>query len=189
MDTGAPLQRAMFIEFLEDRTTHTLDMQYMLGPSLLVAPVFTESGEVQTYVPAGRWYGLIDGFARDGPGYFTETHDFMSMPLLLRPDTAIVTAQEQLPAPGTKRSAAFDYTEAVTVIVNATLKQMDVTLDIPDGRNPGQIAAKVRVSGSMRGVKVEVVSGAFKGGWKVKNVGGEQVKEISAEVGTTEVLA
>ena len=66
---------------------------------------------------------------------------------------------------------------------------MDVTLDIPDSKKPGQIAASLRVSGSMRGVKVEVVSGALKGDWKVKNVGGEQVKEISAEVGTTEVLA
>jgi alpha-glucosidase (family GH31 glycosyl hydrolase) len=28
---GHPLQRAMFLEFLDDRTTHYLDRQYMLG--------------------------------------------------------------------------------------------------------------------------------------------------------------
>ena len=183
------MMRPLFVEFPEDPTVWNIDTQYMLGPSLLVAPVFTESGEVQTYVPAGRWYGLIDGFARDGPGYFTETHDFMSMPLLLRPDTAIVTAQEQLPAPGTKRSASFDYTEAVTVIVNATMKKMDVTLDVPDSKNPGETVARLRVSGSVSGVKVEVVSGALKGNWKVRNVRGEQVKEVNAEAGSDQVLA
>lgn len=30
---GHPLQRAMFLEFLDDRTTHYLDRQYMLGES------------------------------------------------------------------------------------------------------------------------------------------------------------
>ncbi|KZV69553.1 glycoside hydrolase family 31 protein [Peniophora sp. CONT] len=187
--TGVPMMRPLFVEFPSDPTVWNIDTQYMLGPSLLVAPVFTESGEVQFYIPAGRWYGLIDGLPRDGPGYFTETHDFLSMPLLLRPDAAIVTAQEQLPEPGTKRSAAFDYTEAVTVIVNATMKKMDVTLDVPDSKKPGQVIARLRVSGSVAAVKVEVVSGSLKGGWRVKNVGGEQVKEVSAEAGATEALA
>jgi hypothetical protein len=31
---GHPLQRAMFMEFLDDRTTHYLDRQYMLGMAL-----------------------------------------------------------------------------------------------------------------------------------------------------------
>lgn len=31
---GHPLQRAMFLEFLDDRTTHYLDRQYMLGKIL-----------------------------------------------------------------------------------------------------------------------------------------------------------
>lgn len=182
------MMRPLFVEFPSDPAVWNIDTQYMLGPSLLVAPVFTESGEVQFYVPAGRWYGLVDGVPRDGPGYFTETHDFMSLPLLLRPGAAIVTAQEQLPAPGTKRSAAFDYTDAVTVIVNATTTKIDATLDVPDSKKPGEIAAKLRVSGSVSGIKVEVVSGTLKGKWKVKNVGGEQVKEISAEAGAAEAL-
>lgn len=43
---GAPVMRSMFVEFPDDPACRTLDRQYMFGPSMLVAPVFTYSGEV-----------------------------------------------------------------------------------------------------------------------------------------------
>ncbi len=43
---GTPVMRSMFVEFPDDPAYRTLDRQYMFGPSMLVAPVFTYSGEV-----------------------------------------------------------------------------------------------------------------------------------------------
>lgn len=43
---GTPVMRSMFVEFPDDPACLTLDRQYMFGPSMLVAPVFTYSGEV-----------------------------------------------------------------------------------------------------------------------------------------------
>lgn len=74
------------------RLTALSIIQYMFGPDLLVAPVFSPEGEVTFYVPKGRWVGLIDGKERTGPAWFTETHDFSTFPLLVREQAVIVLA-------------------------------------------------------------------------------------------------
>jgi alpha-D-xyloside xylohydrolase len=78
---GVPTMRAMLIEFPNDPACDTLDRQYMLGDSLLVAPVFTEDGMVDYYLPAGRWTNLLTGQAQQGPGWHREHHNFFSLPL------------------------------------------------------------------------------------------------------------
>ena len=50
---GTPVMRSMFVEFPDDPACRTLDRQYMFGPSMLVAPVFTYSGEVSYRVRCG----------------------------------------------------------------------------------------------------------------------------------------
>ena len=50
-ETGVPSMRAMVLEFPEDIPCSDLDRQYMLGGDLLVAPVFSESGDVDYYLP------------------------------------------------------------------------------------------------------------------------------------------
>jgi len=44
------------VDFIDDRTTHSLDQQYMLRPNLLFTAVFGEEGcEPEYYLPAGFW--------------------------------------------------------------------------------------------------------------------------------------
>ena len=50
---GTPVMRSMFVEFPDDPACRTLDRQYMFGPSMLVAPVFTYSGEVSYRIRCG----------------------------------------------------------------------------------------------------------------------------------------
>lgn len=47
-DTGLPMIRAMFLEYPDDAYSNTKDMQYqyMFGPYVLVAPVYTETSEI-----------------------------------------------------------------------------------------------------------------------------------------------
>ena len=81
----------MFIEFLADRTTHHLDRQYMLGPSLLVAPVFVPEGEdTEYYVPAVRWTSFFHPQRTvDGPRWVQEVVPLAEIPVYVRPGTLL----------------------------------------------------------------------------------------------------
>ncbi len=78
---GVPLLRAMVLEFPDDLTCRALDMQYMLGAALLVAPVFSETGEITYYLPEGEWRSLLTGETVSGGGWRTEQHGYLSLPL------------------------------------------------------------------------------------------------------------
>ena len=105
---GAPLMRAMLLEFPDDPACDYLDRQYMLGEALLVAPVFSAEGAVSYYLPAGRWTNLLTGVVIEGPGWMRETHDFMSLPLLVRPNSLIAFGKVQ-------DRPDYDYGDGVTL--------------------------------------------------------------------------
>ncbi|WP_255954867.1 alpha-xylosidase [Streptomyces odontomachi] len=86
---GVPMMRAMVLEFPDDPTCAHLDRQYMLGSDLLVAPVFSDDGEVTYYVPEGVWTQFVTGEQVTGPRWVRERHDFLSVPLLVRPGAVI----------------------------------------------------------------------------------------------------
>jgi alpha-D-xyloside xylohydrolase len=87
---GLPLMRAMFLEFPADPGCAGLDRQYMLGDSLLAAPVFSPGGDLSYYVPAGTWTSIISGERIESAGVWRrEHHGYFSLPLLARPNTVI----------------------------------------------------------------------------------------------------
>ncbi|MGO1284308.1 MAG: alpha-xylosidase [Brachybacterium sp.] len=83
-EQGIPMLRPMVLEFPEDRTCHAIDTQYMLGDSLLVAPVFEPDGEVEIYLPEGTWTSVFDGSVETGGRWLRQQHDFMTLPLYVR---------------------------------------------------------------------------------------------------------
>ena len=85
------MMRPMMLEFPEDANCIYLDRQYMLGDALLVAPVFSESGEVTYYVPEGTWTNYLTGEILDGNRWYTQTFDYFTLPLLVRPNTVLAT--------------------------------------------------------------------------------------------------
>jgi alpha-D-xyloside xylohydrolase len=82
--TGRPIMRPMQLEFPGDPAVAHLDRQYLLGPSLLVAPVFSASGEVDYYLPAGRWTNWFTREVVEGGGWRREVHGFDTLPLWVR---------------------------------------------------------------------------------------------------------
>ncbi|MEV6349339.1 alpha-xylosidase [Actinoplanes sp. NPDC051851] len=106
--TGLPVMRPMPVAFPDDPAAAYLDRQYMLGGDLLVAPVFSAEGEVSYYVPEGRWTHYLTGEVVTGPGWVRETHDFSSVPLLVRPGAVIpVGARQDRPD--------YDFRDGVTL--------------------------------------------------------------------------
>ncbi|MFT5656183.1 MAG: alpha-D-xyloside xylohydrolase [Arenicella sp.] len=55
-NTGLPVQRAMSLAFPEEKQSWGFENQFMFGDDLLVVPCFDPSGEVEFYLPQGRWY-------------------------------------------------------------------------------------------------------------------------------------
>lgn len=86
---GIPILRPMVLEFPWDLAVRDIDTQYMLGPNLLVAPVFTASGDVDVYLPRGRWTSLLSGELVEGGRWVHEVHDFHSLPLYVREDCVV----------------------------------------------------------------------------------------------------
>ena len=86
---GVPMMRAMVLEFPDDPGCAHLERQYMLGPDLLVAPVFSDEGDVAYYVPEGTWTHFLSGETVTGPRWVRERHGFLSVPLLVRPGAVI----------------------------------------------------------------------------------------------------
>jgi len=91
---GWPMMRAMCLEFPEDPACDTLERQYMLGDSLLVAPVLSEDNSVQFYLPKGKWTHLLTGEVKEGGTWLTEEYDFFSMPLYIKPNTLLAQGKE-----------------------------------------------------------------------------------------------
>ncbi|NUT97399.1 MAG: alpha-xylosidase, partial [Saccharothrix sp.] len=105
---GVPMMRAMVLEFPDDPGCAHLERQYMLGDSLLVAPVFSDDGDVSYYVPAGAWTHLLTGEVVQGPLWTRDRCDFLTAPVLVRPDTV-------LPVGAVDDRPEYDYAEGVTL--------------------------------------------------------------------------
>ncbi len=90
---GIPVMRAMLLEYPTDPACDYLDRQYMLGDSLLVAPVFSEDGLVSYYVPQGRWTHYLSGEKISGGCWREDHHDYISLPLLVRPNTILAVGK------------------------------------------------------------------------------------------------
>lgn len=87
--TSVPTMRSMVLEFTEDRTCHYVDKQYMLGDSLLVAPIFNEESLADYYLPAGRWTDFFTGEVKEGGRWIQEKHGYLSVPLLVKENSIV----------------------------------------------------------------------------------------------------
>ena len=148
---GTPMMRPMMLEFPDDPACDTLDRQYMMGESLLVAPVFHADSHVDYYLPDGLWTSLLDDRKVQGGHWQRETHDFLSLPLMVRPGTVLpMGKQDDRPD--------YDYTDGLELHVYQLAEGQTVTVKIPDLK--GQLAATYTVT--MKDGKAEVVTDSKK---------------------------
>ncbi|NLM10986.1 MAG: alpha-xylosidase [Clostridiaceae bacterium] len=104
---GVPVMRPMVIEFDDDPACDYLDRQYMLGERILVAPIFSEDKSVKYYVPEGVWTNLLNNEKIQGGKWREETHDYFSLPVLVRPNSLIAIGNNE-------KRADYDFAENVT---------------------------------------------------------------------------
>ncbi|MCL2544656.1 MAG: alpha-xylosidase [Clostridia bacterium] len=123
---GAPMLRPMAMQFPDDPGCDALDQQYMLGDSLLVAPVMRADGGVTYYLPEGEWTHFADGRRVEGKNgrWMREEYDFFGLPLWVPDGAAIaVGANEARPD--------YDYARGVTLHVFPMAEGVERRVEIP----------------------------------------------------------
>ncbi len=135
--TGMPVLRPMAAEFPDDPACTHLDRQYMLGDRVLVAPVFTASGETSYYLPAGIWTHLQTGATVRGPGWVHEVCDFATVPVYVRPGTV-------LPLGARNDRPDYAYDEDITLRAYQVPDGEQVTVTVPGPT--GEVAAEFVVA-------------------------------------------
>ncbi|HWS39109.1 MAG TPA: alpha-xylosidase [Actinoplanes sp.] len=168
--TGLPVMRSMAIAFPGDPGATYVDRQYMLGPDLLVAPVFSAGGEVTYYVPEGRWSRYLPATGEaaeiEGPRWVTETHGFDTAPLLVRPGAVIpVGARHDRPD--------YDFRDGVTLHL----------FDPQPGRTavvvPGQTETDTVFTVSVTGTRIVIGRMGDSLPWRVRL--GDTVTDVPAD--------
>ncbi|MGP3969900.1 glycoside hydrolase family 31 protein [Streptomyces sp. 6N223] len=64
-----PLMRAMPLAYPGDRQARDAELQYLLGPDILVAPILQPGGHRAFYAPPGEWTPLLGCPPVTGPGW------------------------------------------------------------------------------------------------------------------------
>lgn len=169
--------RATFMEYPEDINTYTVDTQYFLGPNLLIAPVFSKSGEVTFYVPGDEdnWVSWFDKTKTyTGGKWYTEIHDFSSLPIMIRPGTVTCINTSM-------KDSISDYRDGLDLLINGAIKET-LKLDLVDIKNPDQVTGEVTIT--PKGSDLSVNGAAIGNKWGVTYLG--NAKTDSAEVEMTE---
>ena len=85
---GIPMMRPMLLEFPEDPTTQNISTQYMLGGSLLVAPVFDQPRH-RIYLPEGSWIDFETGDRISGGKWIVYPQNIEVIPMFLRQNSML----------------------------------------------------------------------------------------------------
>ncbi|MVX63015.1 alpha-xylosidase [Clostridium chromiireducens] len=172
---GIPVMRAMVLEFQNDLACNYLDKQYMLGDSILVAPIFNEEGEANYYLPEGTWTNFISGKKYEGGRWIKEIHDYSSVPMMIKENSLIAVGCES-------SKPDYHYREDVSIFAYELKEDKEAKTTIIDMK--GKITLDVGVL--KKGNAIAIKSTGTEGNWSLvlKNIsniekvdGGEIVTE------------
>ena len=136
-EEGIPSMRAMIIEFENDKNVRYLDKQYMLGDSLLVAPIFNEESIGEYYLPKteGRWTNFFTGELEEGGNWYSRPYGYEDIPLMVRPNSIVAYGAGD-------EGPEYDYAKGVTFrLYEISHETSDIVYDM-DGREATKITVK-----------------------------------------------
>lgn len=121
--TGIPMMRSMYLEHPSDIICQSLDTQYYLGDTLIVAPIFNEEGIGSYYLPEGEYTHLLTNDIRVGGKYYSEIFDYLSLPLYVKPNTI-------LPVGAIDSKPDYDYLQDISYHIFSLASETTIELPI-----------------------------------------------------------
>ncbi len=82
--TGMPVIRPLVLAFPDDPGGYREDLEYMLGPWLLVAPVYDSGDRRRVYLPPGEWINYWTQERHQGPTHLLVDAPLDRLPLFVR---------------------------------------------------------------------------------------------------------
>lgn len=146
--TGVPMMRSMVLEFTEDRNCQYLATQYMLGSSLLVAPIFNDKSMAEYYLPEGTWTSLLTGESKEGGKWYKEHHGYLSIPLYVKENSIIALG-------ACDSDPVYDYADGVTLKVYAVKDGCTARTTVYSVDNAVELKASVTNEGGKYHIHVE----------------------------------
>jgi alpha-glucosidase len=87
---GYPIWRSLFLHYPNDKQTHHIDDQVLIGRYLMAAPIVRPGQRArQVYLPEGVWYDWWDGYRYEGGRYILAEAPLERMPLYVRAGAVI----------------------------------------------------------------------------------------------------
>jgi alpha-D-xyloside xylohydrolase len=118
--TGTPMMRALLVDSPDDPAAWLADLEYRLGPDLLVAPMTDPSGTRTVYLPDGEWVDWWTRAILPGRAFHTITQPLSRVPLFVRRG-AVIPVTDVVDSVGERPFEAvtllcFDVTDGRTTI-------------------------------------------------------------------------
>ena len=136
------------MEFPDDSNCHYLATQYMLGDSLLVAPIFNDRSEAKYYLPEGTWTSLLTGERREGGRWYKEHHGYLSIPLFVKEGSFIAFG-------ACDDGPEYDYAQDVTLRLYALKDGAAAETAVCDGKGREVLYARAVRRGNAIHVEVD----------------------------------
>jgi len=179
---GIPVMRAMILEFQNDPSCTYLDKQYMLGDSILVAPIFNEDGEANYYLPKGNWTNFISGKKYEGGRWINETHDYLNVPMMIKENSLIAIGYEN-------SKPDYDYRNNVSILAYELKDNIKTETTVIDMRGNKTLQVEVLKEGN----KITIESIGIDGEWtlvlkNVSNIATVDGGKFTIESGDTKIL-
>jgi alpha-D-xyloside xylohydrolase len=90
--TGLPIMRPLAVHASEEPGAWTADLEYLLGPDLLVAPMTNPEGERSLYLPRGEWVDYWTGEVQPGNRHLQVSKSLDQIPLFVRRGALVAMA-------------------------------------------------------------------------------------------------
>jgi alpha-D-xyloside xylohydrolase len=89
--TGVPMLRALLVDSPDDPAAWTAELEYRLGPDLLVAPMTDPRGSRHVYLPHGAWADFWTGEVHPGGRHIRVDAPLARVPLFVRHGALVPT--------------------------------------------------------------------------------------------------
>jgi alpha-D-xyloside xylohydrolase len=104
---GIPPFRALVMDYPDDPNTFHIDDSYMMGDSMLVAPLVSDESERKVYLPEGRWWDFWTDTQYEGGQWLSLKPALGKIPVFIKEGSIIPLAA---PIENVKDDTVFDIT-------------------------------------------------------------------------------